>query len=138
MTASFKSRVLWVMWTTMFVASLGAVVELNRRSARVAGEAGAPVVSTSSKGARVSFSGGKPTASDGPFKGDLIAGFWMIQVPSKADAVAWASRAPFQTGQLEIRQVFETSDFPADVLPPEEAAREQAMRDELQKKGAQR
>ena len=62
----------------------------------------------------------------------------MIQVPSKADAVAWASRAPFQTGQLEIRQVFEASDFPADVLPPEEAAREQAMRDELQKRGAQR
>jgi hypothetical protein len=62
----------------------------------------------------------------------------MIEVPSKADAVAWASRAPFQTGQLEIRQVFETADFPSDVLPPEEAAREQAMRDELQKKGVRR
>ena len=108
--------------------------EMMRAGVMLAGEGLHP----SSKGTRVSFSGGKPTVSDGPFKGDLIAGFWMIQVPSKADAVAWASRAPFQTGQLEIRQVFEASDFPADVLPPEEAAREQAMRDELQKRGAQR
>jgi len=106
--------------------------EMMKAGVMLAGEGLHP----SSTGARVSFSGGKPTVKDGPFSGDLIAGFWLIQVPSKADAVAWVSRAPFQTGQLEIRQVFEASDFPAEVFPPEEVAREQAMRDERQKRSA--
>jgi hypothetical protein len=75
--------------------------------------------------------------TDGPFAEtkELLAGFWMIEVKSRAEALEWASRVPFTDGEVvEVRQVFETSDFPADVLPPEDAAREDALRAELQKK----
>jgi hypothetical protein len=67
----------------------------------------------SSKGARVRFSGGKPTATDGPFAEtkELVAGYWMIQVKSKQEAVEWAKRVPFDDGEIEIRQVFELEDF---------------------------
>jgi hypothetical protein len=90
----------------------------------------------SSKGARIKFSGGKRTVTDGPFTEakELIAGFWLIQVKSKEEAIEWASRVPFEDGEIEIRQVAEASDFPPEIVPPEQAAREQAMRDELQKK----
>src|SRR5262249_14449128 len=57
---------------------------------------------------------------------------------SSAEAIQWASRAPFEDEILEVRQVFETSDFPSDVLPPEEAAREEKMHDPLQRRGAKR
>lgn len=68
----------------------------------------------SSKGARVTFSGKKRTEIDGPFD--------------------WASRVPFTDGEeVEVRQVFEATDFPAEILPPADAAREQALRDELQR-----
>ena len=93
------------------------------------------------KGVRLKFSGGKPSITNGPFPAtnELVAGFWMIQVASKDEALAWASRIPFTDGEeVEIRQVFETSDFPADVLPPEAAAREEALREELQRKAAAR
>jgi len=95
----------------------------------------------SSKGARITFSGSKRAVTDGPFAEtkELLAGFWMIQVKSKAEAIAWASRVPFAAGEVvEVRQVFEASDFPAEVFPPEDAAREQALRDELQRKAAKR
>jgi hypothetical protein len=75
--------------------------------------------------------------TDGPFAEteELLAGFWMIQAKSKADAVAWASRVPFTDGEtVEVRQVFEASDFPAEVFPPEEAAREEALREELHRR----
>ncbi|MCQ4041227.1 YciI family protein [Streptantibioticus rubrisoli] len=87
----------------------------------------------SSKGARVAFSGGRPTVTDGPFAEtkELIAGFWIIQAQSLDEAVEWASRVPFEEGEIEVRQVFEPTDFPADVLPPEDAAREQALRQTL-------
>jgi hypothetical protein len=67
----------------------------------------------SSKGARVTFSGGKPTVKDGPFSEakELVGGFWVIQVKSKAEAVAWASRVPFERGEIEVRQVSEAADF---------------------------
>jgi hypothetical protein len=95
----------------------------------------------SSKGARITFSGSKRSVTDGPFAEtkELLAGFWMIEVKSKAEAMAWASRVPFADGEVvEVRQVFEASDFPADVFPPEAAAREQELRDELQRKAAKR
>ena len=71
-----------------------------------------------SKGARVAFKGGKPTVTDGPFieAKEVIGGYWMIQVKSKQDAVEWARRCPAADGDvIEIRQVFEMSDFPDDV-----------------------
>ena len=91
----------------------------------------------SSKGTRVTYTGRKRLVTDGPFAEtkELLAGFWMIQVASRAEALEWASRVPFTDGEVvEVRQVFETSDFPADVLPPEAAAREDALRAELAKK----
>ncbi|HRE87290.1 MAG TPA: YciI family protein [Accumulibacter sp.] len=71
-----------------------------------------------SMGARVSFSGGKPTVTDGPFieTTAVLGGYWMIDVKSKEEAVAWASRAPMSANEIiEIRQVQEMSDFPPDV-----------------------
>jgi len=71
-----------------------------------------------SMGARVTFAGGKPRASDGPFTEakEVIGGFWMIQVKSKEEAVEWASRCPAaETDTIELRQVMEMTDFPADV-----------------------
>ena len=70
------------------------------------------------KGARVSFSGGKPKITDGPFAGakDVIGGYWMIQVKSKAEAVEWAARCPAADGNvIEVRQVFEMSDLPPKI-----------------------
>ena len=96
----------------------------------------------SSKGARVRFDGPKRTVIDGPFAEtkELIAGYWMIQVKSLAEAIEWARRSPnpFEEGEseIEIRQVFEAADFPADVLSPEEAAKEQALRAKLAGKTA--
>lgn len=71
-----------------------------------------------SMGARVSFAGGKPTVTDGPFieAKEVIGGYWMIQVKSKDEAIAWASRCPASDNEvIELRQVQEFSDFPADV-----------------------
>jgi hypothetical protein len=68
----------------------------------------------SSSGARVSFRSGKPAVVDGPFSEakELVAGFWMIQVKSREEAIEWAKRVPFVDGEIEIRKVFELSDFP--------------------------
>lgn len=67
----------------------------------------------SSKGARVEFDGAKRTVVDGPFAEtkELIAGYWMVQVKSKQEAIEWVKRAPFVEGEVEIRQVFELDDF---------------------------
>ena len=66
-----------------------------------------------SKGARVAYSGDKRTVTDGPFAEakELVAGYWLIQVKSKDEAIEWARRVPFQDGEVEIRQVFELEDF---------------------------
>ena len=71
-----------------------------------------------SMGARVSFAGGKPLVTDGPFTEakEVLGGYWMIQVRSKQEAIEWASRCPASENEvIEIRQVQELSDFPADV-----------------------
>jgi hypothetical protein len=71
-----------------------------------------------SMGARVSFSGGKPKVTDGPFAEakEVLGGYWMIQVKSKEEAIEWAKRCPGSENEvIEIRQVQEFTDFPADV-----------------------
>ena len=71
-----------------------------------------------SAGARVSFSGGKPKVTDGPFieAKEVIGGYWMIQVKSKEEAIEWASRCPASDNEvIELRQVHEFSEFPPDV-----------------------
>jgi hypothetical protein len=71
-----------------------------------------------SMGARVSFEGGRPHVTDGPFAEakEVLGGYWMIQVKSREEAIAWASRCPGSENEvIEIRQVQEFDDFPADV-----------------------
>jgi hypothetical protein len=92
----------------------------------------------SSKGARVKFSrGGTRTVVDGPFAktDDLIAGYWLIQVKSKEEAIEWAKRAPAPHGdgaesEIEVRQLFELDDF----APSQAIDRERELEKELAKK----
>jgi len=111
--------------------------EMARAGVLLAGEG----LQASSKGARIRFTGATPIVTDGPFAEtkELLAGFWMLQVQSKAEAVEWISRAPFAGGEeVEIRQVFEASEFPPEIFPPEDARREEMLRDELGRKAARR
>ena len=120
------------------VAAMGQFnEEMAKAGVMLAGEGLHP----SSKGARVTYTGAKRLVTDGPFAEtkELLAGFWMIQVKSRAEALDWASRVPFTDGEVvEVRQVFESSDFPPEVFPPEDAAREGALRAELRRKAGQR
>ncbi len=71
-----------------------------------------------SAGVRVTFAGGKPKVTDGPFteSKECVGGYWMIQVKSKEEAIEWAKRAPMTDGEtIEVRQVHEMADFPPDV-----------------------
>ena len=83
--------------------------QLVKAGVMLAGEG----LQASSKGARIRFDGSKRTVIDGPFTEakELIAGFWLIQVKSKEEAIEWAKRVPFQEGEVELRQVFELEDF---------------------------
>ena len=92
--------------------------ELVKAGVLLAGEGLHP----SSKGARVRISGSRRTVVDGPFgeTKELIAGFWLIQVTSKEEAIEWAKRIPNPEGvdaEIEIRQVFEAEDFGAEYTP---------------------
>jgi hypothetical protein len=92
----------------------------------------------SSKGARVKFSGDKRTVTDGPFTEakELIAGFWLIDVKSKDEAIEWVKRCPNPTGtesEIEIRQVFEAADFGAE-FTPELRAQEERLRAQVANK----
>jgi hypothetical protein len=72
-----------------------------------------------SKGVRIRYDGAKRAVIDGPFaeSKELIAGFWLIQVKSRDEAIEWARRVPFREGEVEIRQVFEADDFGAEFTP---------------------
>jgi len=90
--------------------------ELAKAGVMLAGEGLHPT----SKGARVKFSAGKKTVTDGPFTEtkELVAGFWLWQVRSKEEAIEWVKRAPFGEGaEIEIRQVFEAEDFGPEFTP---------------------
>jgi hypothetical protein len=100
--------------------------ELVKAGVMLAGEG----LQASSKGARVRFEGpSKRTVIDGPFTEtkELIAGFWLWQVKSKEEALEWLKRAPFQQGEVELRQVFETEDF-GESMTPEMRAQEERLR----------
>src|SRR5579859_531675 len=89
----------------------------------------------SSKGVRISYSGNKRTVRDGPFTEakELVAGFWIWQVKSRAEALEWAKRIPFTNGEeVEIRQVFEAEDFGAE-LTPELRQYEERQRQQIEK-----
>jgi hypothetical protein len=71
-----------------------------------------------SMGARVSFQGGRPQVTDGPFAEakEVIGGYWMIQVKSREEAIQWAARCPGGDNEIiEVRQVQEFADFPQDI-----------------------
>jgi hypothetical protein len=105
--------------------------ELVKAGVMLAGEG----LQASSKGARVKFSKGKKTVIDGPFAEtkELVAGFWLWQVRSKAEAIEWLKRAPFEDAEVEIRQVFEAEDFGAE-FTPELREQEERLRTQLAKK----
>ena len=86
----------------------------------------------SSKGARVKFSGGKQTVTDGPFAEtkELVAGYWLWQVKSMEEAIEWLKRAPFEGTEVEIRQVFEADDF-GDEFTPELREQEERIRAQM-------
>jgi hypothetical protein len=106
-----------VMPETKLLAAMGAYnEELVKAGVLLAGEGLAP----SSQGARVRFSGGKPAVKDGPFTEtkEIIGGYWLIQVKSKEEAVAWATRAPCPDGEMiELRRVLEMEDFGPALTP---------------------
>jgi hypothetical protein len=93
--------------------ALAAMGQYNEELAKAGVMLDGAGLQPSSKGARVRFSGGKRTVIDGPFTEakELIAGYWVIQVKSKEEAIEWVKRVPFEEGELEIRQVFELDDF---------------------------
>lgn len=94
----------------------------------------------SRRGKRVRFAGAERTVIDGPFAQtqELIAGFWLWQVSSMEEAVQWLKRAPFDGGtEVEIRPVFESEDFGAD-LPPDVQAQETRLAAEIARQATQR
>ena len=104
--------------------------ELVKAGVLLAGEGLHP----SSKGARVHFSGSKRTVVDGPFSEakELVAGFWLIQVKSKEEAIEWVKRVPGPLegeSEIEIRQVFEAEDFGAEYTPELREQEERLRRD---------
>jgi len=105
--------------------------ELVKAGVMLAGEGLQP----SSKGARVRFSGTKRTVIDGPFPEtkELIAGFWILQVKSLDEAIAWIKRSPnpfYEDSEIEIRQIYEADDFGAE-FTPELREQEQQLREEI-------
>ena len=113
--------------------------ELVKAGIMLAGEGLQP----SSKGARVRFSGDKRIVTDGPFTEtkELIAGFWLWQVKSKDEAIAWVKRCPNpmpgSEAEIEIRQVFEAEDFGAE-FTPEEREREERLRADIARRDGKR
>jgi hypothetical protein len=104
--------------------------ELVKAGIMLAGEGLHP----SSKGVRVKFSGTNRTVTDGPFTEtkELIAGFWLLQVRSMAEAIEWVKRCPMQDSELEIRPLFAPEDFGA-AFTPELQEQEERIRAEAQK-----
>jgi len=109
--------------------------ELIKAGVMLAGEG----LQASSKGARIRFSGSKRTVIDGPFSEtkELVAGFWLIQVKSKEEAIEWIKRCPNphpgEESEIEIRQVFEAEDF-GPALSPEVREQEERLRKKLSEK----
>jgi hypothetical protein len=119
--------------------TLEAMGRYNEELARAGVLRGGEGLHPSSKGARVRFSGGKPTVVDGPFPEtkELIAGFWIIEVKSRDEAIEWARRIPFDPdvhfggeGEVELRQIFEAADF-GDEFTPELREAEERLRRQL-------
>jgi hypothetical protein len=115
--------------STEFLTAMGKYnEELVNAGVLLAGEG----LQASSKGARVKFSGGKTTVTDGPFAEtkELIAGFWIIQVDSKEDAIEWVKRIPAMETEVEVRRVAEAEDF-GEAFTPELQEAEERLRNKV-------
>ena len=132
MVKADKNSEAGVMPSEQLLADMGKYnEELVKAGVLLAGEGLHP----SSKGARVRFSGSKRTVIQGPFPEtkDLVAGFWLLQVKSKEEAIEWVKRCPNPMpgeSEIEIRQVFEAEDFGAE-LTPELRKQEERLRAEM-------
>jgi hypothetical protein len=119
-----------VLPSTELLASMGKFnEELVKAGVMLAGEGLQP----SSKGKRITFTGAKPTITDGPFAEtkELVAGFWIWQVRNIEEAVEWLKRSPFGPGaEVEIRPVFEAEDFGSN-LTPELKERGERLREKI-------
>lgn len=131
MVKASKESEAGVMPSERLLADMGKFNEaLIKAGVLLAGEGLQP----SSEGARVRFSGSKRTVVDGPFAhtGELVAGFWLLQVKSREEAIEWVKRCPNPMpgdSEIEIRQVFEPEDFGAEFTPElREQEREQRLR----------
>ena len=122
-----------VMPSTELLTAMGKFnEEMVKAGVMLAGEGLHPT----SKGARIKYSGKERAVTPGPFAvtGDLVAGFWLIQVKSLDEAVDWMKRAPFDGGaEIEIRQVFDAEDF-GEALTPELREQETRLRAQAAKK----
>jgi hypothetical protein len=122
-----------IMPTSQELADMGTFnEELIKAGVMLAGEG----LKSSRYGARLKFNNGNVTVTDGPFAEtkELIAGFWIIDVKSRDEALAWMKRAPFSRGEeIELRQVFETEDFAVDDISREALEKEKAWREAMQK-----
>ncbi|MCA6110798.1 YciI family protein [Bradyrhizobium cenepequi] len=118
-----------VMPSTELLAAMGRFnEEMVKAGVMQAGEGLHPTT----KGARVRYGNGQPSVSHGPFalSNDLIAGFWLIETNSLDEAIDWMKRAPFEDGEIEIRQVFSAEDF-GEALTPELREQEERLRAEV-------
>jgi hypothetical protein len=114
---------------------LAAMGKYNEELAKAGVLLAAEGLHPSSKGARIKFSGNDRVVAHGPFGGtqELVAGFWLWQVSSLDEAIAWVKRCPNPhdgESEIEIRQVFAPEDF-AEVLTPELKEREERLREQL-------
>jgi hypothetical protein len=111
---------------------LAAMGKYNEELAKAGVLLAAEGLHPSAKGARVKFSGKNRTVIDGPFSEtkELIAGFWLIQVKSKDEAIEWVKRCPMEESEIEIRQVFEAEDF-GPALTPELREQEERLRKQV-------
>lgn len=122
-----------VMPSTEMLTAMGKFnEEMVKAGVMLAGEG----LHSTSKGARIKYSGKDRTVTNGPFAvtSDLVAGFWLIQVRSRDEAIEWMKRAPFDDGaEIEIRQIFDAEDF-GEALTPELREQEARLRAQAGKK----
>ena len=128
-----KSSEAGVMPSTEMLTAMG---KFNEEMVKAGVMLAAEGLHPTSKGARIKYSGKQPSVSRGPFAvtGDLVAGFWLVQMKSLEEAIEWMKRAPFDGGaEIEIRQVFDAEDF-GDALTPELREQEARLRAQAGKK----
>jgi hypothetical protein len=94
-------------------ATLTAMTKFNEELAKAGVLLDLSGLKPTSEGARVDFSKGKPKVTDGPFAEakEVVAGYWLIDVSSKAEAIEWVKRVPFDDGRIEVRPLYELDDF---------------------------